>query len=154
MDAIQKYEVLAKATKARSGVVGSDAITEPIKFSAPPEFSGEPRVWTPEHFFVASVVSCFVSTFSGMADLSRFNFASLEVEAEGTLEREATGWKFAEIKLRPLLRVFREKDAERGGRLLEKAERTCLITRSITAKVTLEPVIKVTPEIVLTESTL
>jgi len=152
MDTVHKYEVRAKSSRVRSGVVASDAVAEPIVFSAPPEFSGEPHVWTPEHFFVASVVTCFVSTFSGMADLSKFDFLSLEVEAEGTLERDASGWKFTEIKLRPLLKVSQEKDSERGARLLEKAERTCLIARSITAKLTLEPAIKVVPEVVLAET--
>jgi len=154
MDTIHKYEVRAKATRVRSGVVASDVISQPINFSAPPEFSGEAHVWTPEHFFVASVVTCFVSTFSGMSDISKFNFVSLEVEAEGTLERDATGWKFSEIKLRPLLKVAQEKDHDRGARLLEKAERTCLIARSITAKITLEPVIEAAPEIALSEATL
>jgi len=152
MDAIHKYEIRAKATRVRSGVVASDAIAQPIVFSAPPEFSGEPRVWTPEHFFVASVVTCFVSTFSGMADLSKFSFNSLEVDAEGTLERDATGWKFTEIKLRPMLKISQEKDSERGARLLEKAERACLIARSITARIVLEPTIKVVPEVVLSEA--
>lgn len=152
METIHRYQVLAKATRVRSGVVGSDVIAEPINFSAPPEFSGEPHVWTPEHFFVASVVACFVSTFSGMADISKFNFVSLEVESEGSLERDATGWKFTEIKLRPLLKLSQEKDSERGARLLEKAEKTCFIARSITANVTLEPVIMVTPEVVLAET--
>ena len=152
MDAIHKYEIRAKATRVRSGVVASDAIAQPIVFSAPPEFSGEPRVWTPEHFFVASVVTCFVSTFSGMADLSKFSFNSLEVDAEGTLERDATGWKFTEIKLRPMLKISLEKDSERGARLLEKAERACLIARSITARIVLEPTIKVVPEMVLSET--
>ncbi|HUJ82276.1 MAG TPA: OsmC family protein [Candidatus Acidoferrales bacterium] len=152
MDAIHKYEIRAKATRVRSGVVASDAIAQPIVFSAPPEFSGEPRVWTPEHFFVASVVTCFVSTFSGMADLSKFSFNSLEVDAEGTLERDATGWKFTEIKLRPMLKISQEKDSERGARLLEKAERACLIARSITARIVLEPTIKVVPEMVLSET--
>ena len=152
MEAIHRYEVLAKATRVRSGAVGSDAIAQPINFSAPPEFAGELHVWTPEHFFVAAVVACFVSTFSGMADLSKFKFLSLEVEAEGTLERDAAGWKFTEIKLRPMLKIPEEKDRERGARLLEKAERTCLVARSITAKVTLEPTIKVSPEVVLSEA--
>ena len=152
MDAIHKYEIRAKATRVRSGVVASDAIAQPIVFSAPPEFSGEPRVWTPEHFFVASVVTCFVSTFSGMADLSKFSFNSLEVDAEGTLERDAAGWKFTEIKLRPMLKISQEKDSERGARLLEKAERACLIARSITARIVLEPTIKVVPEVVLSEA--
>ena len=154
MDAIHKYEVRAKATRVRSGVIASDAIPQLINFSAPPEFAGEARVWTAEHFFVASLVACFVSTFSGMSDISKFNFLSLEVEAEGILERDATGWKFSEIKLRPFLKVAQEKDHDRGARLLEKAERTCLIARSITAKVTLEPVVEVAPEIALSQTTL
>lgn len=152
MEAIHRYEVRAKSTRVRSGVVASDAIPQPIVFSAPPEFAGEPRVWTPEHFFVAALAACFVSTFSGMSDISKFHFVSLEVDAEGTLEKDAGGWKFTEIKLRPALKVSQEKDRERGIRLLEKAERTCLIARSITAKVTLEPTIRVSPEVVLSEA--
>lgn len=152
MEAIHRYEVRAKSTRVRSGVVASDAIPQPIVFSAPPEFAGEPRVWTPEHFFVAALAACFVSTFSGMSDISKFHFVSLEVDAEGTLEKDASGWKFTEIKLRPALKVSQEKDRERGIRLLEKAERTCLIARSITAKVTLEPTIRVSPEVVLSEA--
>lgn len=152
MEAIHRYEVRAKATRVRSGVVASDAIPQPIVFSAPPEFAGEPHVWTPEHFFVAALAACYVSTFSGMAEISKFHFLSLEVDTEGTLEKDASGWKFTEVKLRPALRVSQEKDSERGVRLLEKAERTCLIARSITAKVTLEPTIKVSPEVVLPEA--
>jgi peroxiredoxin-like protein len=152
MEAIRKYEVRAKSTRVRSGVAASDAIAQPIIFSAPPEFAGEPRVWTPEHFFVAAVVACYVSTFSGMAEISKFNFVSLEVNAEGTLERDAGGWKFTEVRLTPALKITREGDRERAARLLEKAGRTCLIARSITARVTLEPAIKVSPEFVLSEA--
>ena len=146
MEAVHKYEVRAKSTRPRCGVVASDAIPQPIIFSAPPEFSGKPRVWTPEHFFLAALVSCFVATFSGMSDLSRFNYVSLEVDTEGTLEKDAGGWKFTQLRLFPDLKVAREEDRQRGAQLLEKAERTCLIARSITARVTLEPTIKVVSE--------
>ena len=101
MEATRTYEVRAKCTKLRSGVVASDAVPRPIRFSAPPEFQGESGVWTPEHFFVASVVACYVSTFSGISDASKFDFVSLEVDAEGTLEKSQDGWKFTEVKLRP-----------------------------------------------------
>jgi peroxiredoxin-like protein len=146
MDAQHKYTVRARATRTRSGVVSVDTPAQPIKFSAPPDFLGEAGFWTPEDFFVASVVSCFVSTFSGMADLSKLSFASLEVAAEGILEKDASGWKFVEVKLRPHLKITREADRERANRLLEKAENTCLIARSISAKVVLEPLTTIVPE--------
>jgi organic hydroperoxide reductase OsmC/OhrA len=146
MEMTHSYQVRAKCTKPRSGVVASDTVPKPICFSAPPEFLGESGVWTPEHFFVASVVTCYLSTFSGMSQVSKFGFVSLEVEAEGVLEKEADGWKFTEVKLRPSLKIVREEDRERGGRLLEKAERSCLVARSITASLKLEPAISVAPE--------
>ena len=152
METTHRYEVRAKATRVRSGVVASDEIPLPIIFSAPPEFSGEPHVWTPEHFFVAALVSCYVSTFSGMSDLSKFHFFSLEVEAEAVVEKEASEWKFTEIHLRPALKITREEDRDRGARLLEKAEGNCLIARSITARVSLGSTIKVVPEFVLAEA--
>ncbi|MFZ1205190.1 MAG: OsmC family protein [Candidatus Acidiferrales bacterium] len=103
-------------------------------------------MWTPEHFFVASVVTCYVSTFSGMSEASKFGFVSLEVDAEGVLEKTAEGLRFTEVKLRPALKIAREEDRERGNRLLEKAERSCLIARSISSRVTLEPAIEVAAE--------
>jgi peroxiredoxin-like protein len=127
-------------------VVAPDSVPEPIRFSAPPEFFGAPQVWTPEHFFVAALVSCYVSTFSGIADASKFSFASLEVDAEGTIEKDAGGWRFTGVRLRPSVKITHEQNRERAGRLLEKAERSCLIARSISAKVTLEPAVKVVPD--------
>ena len=146
MEMIHSYQVRAKCTKLRSGVVASDTVPRPICFSAPPEFLGESGVWTPEHFFVASVVTCYLSTFSGTAEASKFGFISLEVDAEGVLEKGAEGWRFTEVKLRPALKIAREEDRERANRLLEKAERSCLVARSISARVMLESTVSVAPE--------
>lgn len=152
MEAKRSYEVRAKCTKPRSGVVASDAVPRPISFSAPPELSGEPGVWTPEHFFIAAVVTCYVSTFSGMSEASKFPFVSLEVEADGVLEKQPEGWRFTEIKLHPSLKIAHENDRERATRLLQKAEQGCLVARSISARTTLEPTISVAPEPVLAGS--
>jgi organic hydroperoxide reductase OsmC/OhrA len=146
MEATRSYQVRAKCTKLRSGVVASDTVPRPICFSAPPEFLGESGVWTPEHFFVASVVTCYVSTFSGMSHASKFGFISLEVDAEGVLEKGPGGWRFTEVKLRPALKIARAEERERAKVLLEKAEQSCLVARSISARVTLESAISVTPE--------
>lgn len=146
METIHRYEVRARSTRLRSGVVAPDRVPEPIRFSAPPEFFGEPRVWTPEHFFVAALVSCYVSTFSGIANASKFSFTSLEVDAEGTIEEDASGWRFTEVRLRPSVKITREQDRERARQLLEKTKRSCLIARSISAKVILAPVVKVVPD--------
>jgi organic hydroperoxide reductase OsmC/OhrA len=148
MDPVHTYRIRATSTTLRSGEVAALNVPGSIEFSAPPEFMGRPGVWTPEDFFVASVVSCFVSTFSSMADLSKFNFVSLEVEAEGRLEKVDGAWKFVQVYLRPDLQIEHEKDRERGIRLLEKAEKGCLIARSISAETILEyTVVVISPDV-------
>jgi len=148
MDPVHKYQAKALCTKARSGVVSSDVVTDAIHFSAPPEFLGDAGVWTPEHFFVASIVSCFVSTFSGMAELSKLSFASFETDAEGVMEKDAGGWRFVEVRLNPTVIVSREQDCERVKRLLEKAEKTCLVARSTTARIVMNPTVTFEHEMV------
>jgi organic hydroperoxide reductase OsmC/OhrA len=111
-----------------------------LVIDAPPEFNGQKGSWTPEHLFVASVNSCFMTTFLAIADNSSFDFVSLRVGAMGKLEkRDGQGFAITEITLRPQLVVREARDAERALRILQKAERNCLISNSMKTQITLEP---------------
>jgi organic hydroperoxide reductase OsmC/OhrA len=108
MEAHHEYRVKAFCVGPRKGVVQAEGVLSSISFSAPPEFLGESGRWTPEHFLVAAVASCFVSTFSGMAEKSRLEFASFNMDAEGVLGNEDGIWRFTEIKLRPVVASLNE----------------------------------------------
>jgi peroxiredoxin-like protein len=105
--------------------------------------AGEPGRWTPEHFLVAAVASCFVSTFSGIAEKSHFALGSFHLDAEGVLANEEGMWRFTEIKLWPVVTILKEEDRERATRLLEKAGKSCLIARSVQSKVVLFPAVEI-----------
>jgi organic hydroperoxide reductase OsmC/OhrA len=141
------YRLSASSTTLRSGVVVVEEVEPTIAFSAPSEFQGEPGRWTPEHFFLASIAGCFVSTFSAIANFSKFEFLSLDLEVEGTIEKDEGGWRFTRVNLRPRLKIALVKDRERATRLLEKAEKTCLVARSLTSQIALEPEIFVEEEL-------
>ena len=94
MESHQEYRVHAFAAGGRNGGVRAEGVLSCISFSAPPEFLGEPGRWTPEHFLVAAVASCFVSTFSGIAEKSRLEFASFNMDADGVLGNEDGIWRF------------------------------------------------------------
>ncbi len=141
------YRLSASSTTLRSGVVVVEEVQPSIAFSAPPEFQGEPGCWTPEHLFLASIAGCFVSTFSGIASFSKFEFLSLDVQLEGAIEKDEGGWRFTQVNLRPRLKIALAKDREKASRLIEKAEKTCLITRSLTSRIILEPEILVEEEL-------
>jgi len=147
MEAHHEYRVNAFAAGGRNGVVHAEGVLACISFSAPPEFSGEPGRWTPQHFLVAAVTSCFVSTFSGIAEKSRLGFASFNLDAEGVLGNKDGIWRFTEIKLRPVVTILKEEDRDRVTRLLEKAEKSCLVARSLQCKVTLFPAVEIEEEL-------
>jgi len=109
-----------------------------IHFSAPPEFGGEPGVWTPEHFLLSAVASCFIAAFRTVATASQFDFQGIEVAVEGALERDPGGYRFNTVSLRPVVIIFAENQRERAQHLLEKAARICPITRSLSAKIELQ----------------
>lgn len=124
----------------RRGYLRSSADLPVLEVSSPPEFQGQPHTWTPEHLFVASVNSCFMATFLAIAELSKLEVVSFTSAAVGKLEkRERSGFWITEITLKPKLVIKNEREAERALRILEKAEKKCLITNSILSEVSLEP---------------
>ena len=125
------------------GVVESDPAAKAIEFSAPPEFRGESGVWSPEHFLLAAVGACFVTTFKAIAESSKFEPVSLVVDVEGTVEKGEGGYNFTQVVLNPKLIIDRESDRARSLRLLEKTERSCLISRSLKAVVSMRTRVEV-----------
>ena len=107
---------------------------------APPEFKGHDGVWTPEHLFVASVNTCFMTTFLAIAENSKLEFVSFSADARGKLEKlEGRGFIMTEVVLRPKLLISHARDAARASRILEKAEKHCLISNSIKTETRLQP---------------
>jgi len=116
----------------------------PLTVATPPEFRGHEGMWSPEHYFVASVNACIMTTFLAIAEFSRFRFLGFQSVARGKLEKvEGQGYQITEIVVRPRLIVAEERDRDRGQRLLEKAEKNCLISNSIKTVVRLEPEVNV-----------
>lgn len=140
MESTYNYHARAQFHKNdRSFVELEHGAPRVINFSAPPEFGGEPGLWTPEHFLLAAVASCFVSTFKAVAKASKLDFQGLEVPVDGVLEKDSGGFRFTRITLRPALIVYGEESREQALRLLQKSEKVCLISRSLSSTVELEP---------------
>lgn len=143
MEKSYTYRLDVHWTMHKRGIVEADSIPRTINFAAPPEFGGEPGLWTPEHLLIAAVTTCFVATFRAVAEASEMEFGGLEIAAEGKIEKLEGGFRFTKIVLRPTLSIHREQDRERAARLLEKAERVCLVSRSLACTIVLDPKIVV-----------
>lgn len=141
-----EFRTNAQWTSDRNGVLHAEGVPQFITFSAPPEFYGKSGQWTPEHLLIGAAASCFVATLGAIAEFSKFKFLVLTVDVAGTLEKNPEGWKLAEIQLQPALIVSRDEDRERAERLIEKAEKACIVARSLACRVVVEPVIQVQTE--------
>ncbi len=137
------YRASAIWTMRRRGIASAEDVPRTINFSSPPEFQGEPGLWTPEHLLVASVATCFLATFRAVAENSKLQVVRLEVEAEGVLEKQEGGFRFTRVVVRPRLTIADAADQERAQRLLEKAERACLISRSLSSQVEMQATVEV-----------
>jgi peroxiredoxin-like protein len=135
----------ARWTTGRSGVATGREIKPTIDFSSPPEFQGVAGVWTPEHFFTSAIATCFITTFQAIATFSKFSASALEVSVDGHVEKGEGGYRFTRVTVRPVLTIQDETDRQRGMRLLEKAEKACLVSRSLNSEIILEPRIVLAP---------
>lgn len=141
-DERHEYNVTLERTGKRVASLQAPGISEKIKVATPPQFPGGVEgVWSPEHLYTASVVSCFFTSFEAIAEYSKFEFVDLKVESSGILEKQDGKFVMSEVLLKPVLTIKDETGEKKGHRLLEKAEQICLITRSVKTEVHLEPTV-------------
>lgn len=119
-----------------------------LRMAPPPDYDGPGDAWSPEHLLLASVQACFLFTLRAIARLSKVEFVTLELDAAGTVDRQNGVTRFTEIVLRPKLTVPPGTDRERTLRVLEKGEKACLVSASLSMPICLEPEIHEAPEAV------
>jgi organic hydroperoxide reductase OsmC/OhrA len=85
-----------------------------------------------------------MTTFLAIAEISKLDFTSFKADAIGRLEKlDGQGYMMMEVTVRPRLTICRAQDADRARRILEKAEKHCLISNSVKSAVRVEPEIEV-----------
>jgi peroxiredoxin-like protein len=129
-----RYKAKTTWTSARRGSLSAVEKSN-IVVGSPPEFKGEPDVWTPEELLVGSLNTCIMLTFLSLAQARGLSPAAYESEAEGLLENVEGRFRITEVTVRPRVTVKQEAELERARELMEKAEGECFISNSIKSKV-------------------
>jgi len=138
--ATHTYKTTLTWTHGPLGQADAPTVREPLEVCAPPEFGGLPGRWTPEALLVLSASSCFMSTFLALAEKNGLTLAEYSAEAEGRLEHiPGAGYRFTEIVIQPVVGLVRESDGLRAQRLLEKAEKVCIISNALDVPVRVKP---------------
>jgi|SRR5690554_379816 len=130
------YNISLKWNEGRKGIIDSPELPTKIEVATPPEFDkGVPGIWSPEHLYTASVLSCFMTTFLAIADYSKLEFKDFDCDAEGILDNAEGKFLMTDVYLKARLILDDDSKKERAERVLKKSEAACLITNSIKTKV-------------------
>lgn len=138
------YRVAAWWTSGRTGLAKADSAPNAIHFTAPTEFGGLEGRWTPEELLLASVAGCFTTTLWTIARSAQFDFTDLLVEASATVRKAESGYVLSEIVIRPNLTIASSKERDRALDLLKKAEKLCLVSRTLLTPLKFESQLEVT----------
>lgn len=106
-----------------------------LHVATPPEFGGEGKPWTPEHFFLSAISSCFMTTYLSFARKLGFEISNFNCEVIGQVEIVEGKYKFTTIHLYPKVYIRDEGDREKASKAMEKTHTYCLITNSVNADV-------------------
>jgi organic hydroperoxide reductase OsmC/OhrA len=142
------YHVDVRWNKERKGVMCSPELKSNlgehgcIEVATPPEFEkGMQGIWSPEHLFTASVVSCFMTTFLAISENLKLDFTAFACRAIGKLDSVEGKLMMTEVALQPEVTIANSDQQELAMRVLQKSEKACLISNSLKTIVTMTPAV-------------
>ena len=141
------YSVAASGSGTGDVDLNADGLPT-LRSASPIPFGGPGDRWSPETLLVAAVGDCLILTFRAVARASGFAWTSLECDVTGTLDRIERTTRFVAFEVRARLHVPSGTDPDRARQVLEKAERSCLISNSLSGTIHLIPMIEVAVEAV------
>jgi organic hydroperoxide reductase OsmC/OhrA len=136
------YVVTAAGENEGSVMVSGDGLPD-LETVSPPQFGGPEGIWSPETMLSGAVANCFILTFRAIARASKFEWTSLKVRVDGILDRPERVTFFTGFDIHASLTLPTDARLEMAERLLEKAEKICLVTASLKSEIVLTTEIQV-----------
>jgi organic hydroperoxide reductase OsmC/OhrA len=109
----------------------------PIAIGAPPQFGGRDEVWSPEELLVGAALECLWTTFEAYARHDELEVEAWRGTGTGVLDKGPIGPVFTSITLAVEITVA-AADTERARRVLDTAEKHCIISNALRVAVTLQ----------------
>lgn len=129
-------ETHARWSREKLGRTGSEDKPE-LEVAAPPELGGHFGVWTPKDLLVAACESDVMLTFLALAERSGLDVVSYESRAVAEIEGEPESARILKVDIYPDVEVASK--GNKALKLLREVENTCLVSRSLNAKVQVHP---------------
>lgn len=125
------FEVQLKRVEKNCGELHAGDVSGTIHVATPLAFGGEGNDWSPEHLFLGSVNSCYMTTYLSFAKRLGFEITHFDCQAIGQIELVEGKYKFTHINLYPKICIAEELLRSKAGVAMEKTQKYCLVGNSI-----------------------
>lgn len=128
------YKVTLSDIKASKATLHCEN-APPLMGGAPPQFDGEDTHWSPETMLMGSIALCYLTTLhSLMKRHENLTIKKDDINIDGVLDKTREGLVFTEINLKV---VCLSNDVAKATKILENAEKYCLISNAVKCPTTL-----------------
>ena len=137
------HYVVAASANAEGNVELQSPGLDKLESAGPAEFGGPGALWSPETLRVAAVADCYILSFRATARAAKLAWSSLSCDVVGQLDRVDKVTRFTAFSVKATLEVPEGADEDKALRLMEKADKHCLITNSMFAESHLEATVRI-----------
>ena len=126
------FEVQLNWQQGRQGILTGRDVKDTIHVATPPAFKGGvPDMWSPEHLFLSSLSSCFMTTYLAIAEKRNLTIADFECNAIGHILLVEGHLEFTTINLFPKIFVEKVEEMVIANEVMIKTYKHCIVANSI-----------------------
>ncbi|RLL42837.1 OsmC family peroxiredoxin [Oceanobacillus piezotolerans] len=111
------------------------------KISIPPEMDGPGVGTNPDEMLLGAAATCYIITLAAMIERAKLPLDEMSLESEGIVDVTNGVFTYKKIIHRPTVSLqanATEEEHRKVAQLVEKAEKSCMISRAIMGNVELE----------------
>lgn len=123
------FEVQLNLLPDQRGILTAKDVKGVIHISTPPEFGGPENNWSPEHLFLCSISSCFMTTYQFFA--KGFEIRDLQCDCIGQVQLLEGKYHFTRIDLYPKIYVSQKEILEKAEQAILKTQEHCLVAHAV-----------------------
>ncbi|MBH0230510.1 OsmC family protein [Halobacillus yeomjeoni] len=121
------------------GYIESDKLK--TKISIPKEMDGPDIGTNPDEMLLGAAATCYIISLAAMIERAKLPLKEMDMESEGIVDVTDGVFTYKKIIHQPrvvLTSEAAERDLKKLNQLVEKAEKTCMISKAIRGNVELE----------------
>ena len=129
------FDIQLNWLEKKRGILSANDVKDTIRVALPQQFGGTGDEWSPEHLFLGSLSSCFMTTLFAFADKMDLEISHYECQTIGQIEIINGKYEFTTIDIYPKISIPDETLREKAFRVLERTQNYCLVANSIRSRV-------------------